>query len=140
MLAPSLESGSECREILRQLILGDILHHISNIIEVSPFCVKRRRRRGGGFVSILIVYSHFFLISSLLSKFRCGSYLEIVLRKDIRYGSIGVELNSPFMEELLHKIKEFIVMLDVDSWILDDKEAIFLKGLSYFLTILGIVA
>ena len=62
------------------------------------------------------------------------------MRKDIRYGSIGVELNSPFMEELLHKIKEFIVMLDVDSWILDDKEAIFLKGLSYFLTILGIVA
>jgi hypothetical protein len=43
MLAPILHSVFELGEVLGNLILSNILHDITDVIEVSPFSVMRRR-------------------------------------------------------------------------------------------------
>ena len=43
VLSPSLDCFFEIREILRQLILSDVFHDVSDVVEIPPFSIMGRR-------------------------------------------------------------------------------------------------
>jgi hypothetical protein len=43
------------------------------------------------------------------------------------------------LEELLHHIKELVILINVDSRVLDDEASVVVKRLSHGLAVLGVV-
>lgn len=138
VLTPALDGIFELRKVLGHLILSNILHHISNIPEISPFGVKRRWRGGEGLVVLTEVFGDFLAVSGFLSVLGSGSDLKIIFREDIRNRSPRIEFLGPLVKELLKHVKEFIVLLNIDPGIFDDKTTIMMQSLSNSFTVLRV--
>jgi len=140
MITPCLNSSFELRKVFGKFILSDITHHISNVVEVSPLGIMWRRGRSVSLVSIHIGWCDFRKISCSFCEFWCGSNLEIVLRENIGHRSSSIEFHRSFLEEFLHQIKEIVILININSWILDDEAAIFFESLSNSFAILCVVS
>ena len=101
VLSPGLDDTFKLGEILRNSILCNVFHYISNVVEVSPLSVKRRRLRSLCHVLLWVMVEDFFMLFGLLSVFRSGSDLKIKLRKDVGNWSSSVELLWALIKEFL---------------------------------------
>lgn len=140
MISPSLHGLLEMREITRCLILCDVLHNLSDIPKVSPLGIERRRIGGLGTVLFGEIVDHIVMLSGLFSIFGSGSNLIIIFGEDIRNGLASIELCGSLVEKLFHLINKLIILLDIDSRVLDDEAPIFMKGFSHSLAVFGIIS
>jgi len=75
--------------------------------------------------------------SGFLCEFRSGTDLEIVVGVNVSNDSAFVKVSGSFGEVFFHHVQKLRVLLLVDSGILDDQAAVFVKWLSNGFTLLG---
>ncbi len=138
--SPSFHSLLEMRKILGCLILGNVLHNLSNVPKVSPFGIKRRRVRGLCTVLFGEVVDNIVMLPCFFGILRGCSNLIIIFGEDIGYRFTGIELCWSFVEEVFHLINKLIVLFDIDSWVFDDEASIFMKCFSHRLAVFCIIS
>jgi hypothetical protein len=140
VVSPSFHGLLEVREILRCLILCDVLHHLSDIPKVSPLGIERRRVGSLGTVLFGEIVDHIVVLSGFLSILGSSSNLIIIFGEDIGDGLASIELSGSLLEKMFHLINKLIILLDIDSGVFDDEAPIFMKGFCYSLAVLGIIS
>lgn len=104
MGSPALNCLLEFRKVFGYLVLSDVLHHISDVVEVSPFSVVGRRLRSLCGVGFGVLANNLLVLPGFFGKLGSGTYLEIIFRKDVRHLPSSVEIFGAAVKEPLHQI------------------------------------
>lgn len=140
VIAPVFAGLFPLWKIFGSLILGNVLHDVSNIPKVSPFGIVGRRLRCSCLVITLVSIAYCLVLSGLLSSLRSGSYLKVLLREDIGHWLVLIVVLRATVKELFHHIDKGAVMLSIDSGVFNDQAAIAMKRISDCFTVLQVIA
>lgn len=140
MISPTFHCCLEMREISRCLVLGNILHDLSNVPKVPPLGIERRRIRSLSAVLFTEIVDNVVVFPCFLCILGCCSNLEVIFRENVGNRLAFIELLRPFIEKLFHLVQKLVVLFGIYSWIFDDETAIFMKRFSYGFAIFGIIS
>ena len=99
-----------------------------------------RRLRCSCLVITLVSIAYCLVLSGLLSPFRSGSYLKVLLREHVGHWLVLIVVLRATVKELLHHVDKGAIMLSIDSGVFNDQAAIAVKRISDCFTVLQVIS
>jgi len=128
-----LPFGETLRNHLREVI-SRAIRSLSNFPHESPLSIQSRLKRTLRHVFSIEVqlYQLLLVVTSRFNEFWCGSYLVVALGNDVSALLASVELVARLLEVVLHQVNVGLVVLHVDTWVLDQQDTEFVEALLHF--------